>query len=99
MGIFGRTRHLGALQGQGPLRLDPRDPHARRRRQGLVIGETGKRVLQLAGVSDVLSRTSGQTRTTINYAAATFNALKALNTTRVTQEQRERLHITYGRAI
>lgn len=67
--------------------------------KGLVIGETGKRVLQLAGVSDVLSRTSGQTRTTINYAAATFNALKALNTTRVTQEQRERLHITYGRAI
>ena len=47
----------------------------------------------------MLSRTSGQTRTTINYAAATFNALKALNTTRVTQEQRERLHITYGRAI
>ena len=67
--------------------------------KGLVIGDTGKRVLQLAGDSDVLSRTSGQTRTTINYAAATFNALKALNTTRVTQEQRERLHITYGRAI
>lgn len=67
--------------------------------KGLVIGETGKRVLQLAGVTDVLSRTSGQTRTTINYAAATFNALKALNTTRVTEDQRQRLHITYGRAI
>ena len=46
-------------------------------------------------LSDVLSRTKGQTRTTINYAAATFNALKNMNTTRVTQEQRERLHITY----
>jgi small subunit ribosomal protein S5 len=67
--------------------------------KGLVIGETGKRVLQLAGVTDVLSRTSGQTRTTINYAAATFNALKALNTTRVTDEQRQNLHITYGRSI
>jgi small subunit ribosomal protein S5 len=67
--------------------------------KGLVIGETGKRVLQLAGVTDVLSRTSGQTRTTINYAAATFNALKALNTTRVTDDQRQSLHITYGRSI
>ena len=41
--------------------------------KGLVIGETGKKVLELAGVTDVLSRTKGQTRTTINYAAATFN--------------------------
>jgi small subunit ribosomal protein S5 len=67
--------------------------------KGLVIGETGKRVLQLAGVTDVLSRTSGQTRTTINYAAATFNALKELNRTRVTPEQKERLHIRHGRMI
>ncbi len=51
--------------------------------KGLVIGETGKRVLELAGVKDVLSRTKGQTRTTINYAAATFNALQNINTTRV----------------
>ncbi len=67
--------------------------------KGLVIGETGKRVLQLAGVTDVLSRTSGQTRTTINYAAATFNALKEINRTRVTSEQQERLHIRKGRMI
>ena len=65
--------------------------------KGLVIGETGKKVLDLAGVTDVLSRTKGQTRTTINYAAATFNALKNLNTTRISNEQTAKLHIKSGR--
>ncbi|MBT60688.1 MAG: 30S ribosomal protein S5 [Euryarchaeota archaeon] len=67
--------------------------------KGLVIGETGKRVLDLAGVSDVLSRTKGQTRTTINYAAATFNALQNMNTTRVSKESKERLFIHKGRML
>ncbi|MBT5392319.1 MAG: 30S ribosomal protein S5 [Euryarchaeota archaeon] len=67
--------------------------------KGLVIGETGKRVLDLAGVSDVLSRTKGQTRTTINYAGATFNALQNMNTTRVSDEAKERLFIHKGRLL
>ncbi|RJU91140.1 MAG: 30S ribosomal protein S5 [Candidatus Poseidoniales archaeon] len=67
--------------------------------KGLVIGETGKRVLELAGIEDVLSRTKGQTRTTINYAAATFNALKNINSTRVTNTQREKLYIHTGRKL
>ena len=65
--------------------------------KGLVIGETGKKVLDLAGITDVLSRTKGQTRTTINYAAATFNALKNLNTARISNQQREKLYINKGR--
>ena len=65
--------------------------------KGLVIGETGKKVLDLAGITDVLSRTKGQTRTTINYAAATFNALKNLNVTRISKEQRDKLYINKGR--
>ena len=67
--------------------------------KGLVIGETGKRVLELAGVEDVLSRTKGPTRTTINYAAATFNALKNINSTRVSHTQREKLYIHTGRKL
>ena len=67
--------------------------------KGLVIGQTGKRVLDLAGITDVLSRTKGQTRTTINYAAATFNALHNMNTTRVPEELAERLHIQRGRVL
>jgi len=67
--------------------------------KGLVIGETGKRVLELAGIKDVLSRTKGQTRTTINYAAATFNALSTINTTRVSEGQRVEFFIHKGRML
>jgi len=65
--------------------------------KGLVVGETGKKVLTLAGVTDVLSRAKGQTRTSINFAAAVFNSLQNINLTRVTPEQRERLYIHKGR--
>ncbi len=67
--------------------------------KGLVLGETGKRVLELAGITDVLSRTKGQTRTTINYAAATFNALAEINKTRVSDSQRANLYIHKGRLL
>ncbi len=43
---------------------------------GLVCGENAKKVLRLAGIKDVWSRTSGDTRTKKNYAKATFEALK-----------------------
>jgi small subunit ribosomal protein S5 len=67
--------------------------------KGLVIGEMGKRVLQLAGVSDVISRTKGQTQTTINYAAATYNALFEINKTRVSDAMRQKLFIHKGRLL
>ncbi len=50
---------------------------------GLVTGDIGKKVLELAGIRDVWAQTRGQTRTTINYAKAIFNALKATNMIRV----------------
>ncbi len=65
--------------------------------KGLVIGDYGRRVLKLAGVADVWSRSSGQTRSTINFARATYNALEELSRAKVTDEVRERLHITVGR--
>jgi len=43
---------------------------------GLVAGDVAKKVLELAGVSDVWTFTRGNTRTTINFARATFDALK-----------------------
>ncbi len=43
---------------------------------GLVIGEAGRVVLRMAGIQDVWSFTKGETRTTINFVKATFNALK-----------------------
>ena len=49
---------------------------------GLVTGDISKKVLELAGIRDVWTFSRGQTRTTINFAKATFNALKATNMTR-----------------
>lgn len=43
---------------------------------GLVIGDECKKILRLAGIKDVYSKTFGQTRTTINLAIACLNALK-----------------------
>jgi len=47
---------------------------------GIASGGTAKKVLELAGVKDVWTRTSGQTRSTINFAKATFEALKKTTT-------------------
>jgi small subunit ribosomal protein S5 len=43
---------------------------------GIVAGDVARKVLEFAGVSDVWTFTRGNTRTTINFARATFNALK-----------------------
>lgn len=43
---------------------------------GLVIGNECKKILKLAGIKDVFSKTFGQTKTTINLAKACMNALK-----------------------
>ncbi len=49
---------------------------------GIASGGTAKKVLELAGIKDVWTRSSGQTRTTINFARATFEALKNTTTIR-----------------
>lgn len=42
---------------------------------GLVIGDECKKILRVAGIKDVYSKTSGSKRTTINLAMACMNAL------------------------
>jgi small subunit ribosomal protein S5 len=46
---------------------------------GLVIGNECKKILRLAGIKDVYSKTFGQTRTTFNTAKACLDALIKLN--------------------
>jgi len=46
---------------------------------GLVIGDECKKILRIAGVKDVYSKTSGSERTTINLARACMNALAKTN--------------------
>jgi len=67
--------------------------------KGLVVGPIGRRVLSLAGITDIWSRSKGQTRTTINYAKATFNALESLNQLRIKPDLRRQLYIVEGRVF
>jgi small subunit ribosomal protein S5 len=46
---------------------------------GLVIGDECKKILKLAGIRDIYSKTFGQTRSTINLAKACIEALKKTN--------------------
>ena len=43
---------------------------------GLVIGDSAKVVLRLAGIKDIWSKTKGETRTTVNFVKAVYEALK-----------------------
>jgi len=46
---------------------------------GLVAGDVAKSVLRMAGIRDVWTWTRGETRTTINFAKAVFEALRNTN--------------------
>ena len=46
---------------------------------GLVAGNEAKKILRLAGIKDVYSRATGQTRTTFNLARACIDALQKTN--------------------
>jgi small subunit ribosomal protein S5 len=66
---------------------------------GLATGDVPKQVLRLAGVQDVWSHARGQTKTTINFAKATYNALKAASEMRVAAAAKERLGIKEGSVV
>jgi len=60
---------------------------------GLAGGETVRHVLELAGIEDIWTRSSGKTRTTVNFAKATFNALRNTAEARVPQRTREKREV------
>jgi len=66
---------------------------------GLVIGDVGKKILALAGVKDAWSQTLGETRTTVNFAKAVFEALYNTNSVAVKPEMAERYGIVVGREM
>lgn len=49
---------------------------------GLAAGSTARKVLEKAGIKDIWTQTSGTTRTTLNFAKATFAALNNVSTMR-----------------
>jgi small subunit ribosomal protein S5 len=62
----------------------------------LAVGDVAKSMLTLAGVQDAWGFARGNTKTKVNYAYATFEALKMTARMRVTEEQAERLNIVPG---
>jgi small subunit ribosomal protein S5 len=66
---------------------------------GLVAGDVAKAVLGLAGIRDIWTKTFGDTRTTYNFAVATFDALKNLNFVRYLPEHKKTLGINEGKVL
>ena len=66
---------------------------------GLATGDVAKQVLRLAGVQDVWSFARGQTKTTINYAKAVFNALEVASTMRIQEHHKEKLSLIEGSVV
>ncbi len=62
----------------------------------LATGDVAKSLLTLAGVKDAWGFARGNTKTKVNYAMATFEALKMTVRMRVTEEQTSRLNIVPG---
>lgn len=63
---------------------------------GIVAGKKAKRVLELAGIQDVWITTRGKTRTTINYAFATHNALFNLALVKIPPSKLKSLRVIAG---
>lgn len=66
------------------------------RGKGLCVEKECAKVLELAGISDVWSKTFGQTKNKINLIYALRNALKKLSTTKVKPSDIEELSIRSG---
>jgi small subunit ribosomal protein S5 len=60
---------------------------------GLAIGNVGKTIMKLAGIDDLWSQTSGQTQTTVNFASATFDALKQLSRVKAQEKDLKNLGV------
>jgi small subunit ribosomal protein S5 len=64
---------------------------------GLAAADVPKIILRLAGVEDVWAQSKGQTRTTLNFALATFDALK--QATRVALRESQSKGVMIGKAV
>ncbi len=65
----------------------------------LVAGDVSKKLLKLAGIRDIWSRTEGKTKTTINTAKATFNALEETARIKINDQQSNEVGILEGRSV
>jgi small subunit ribosomal protein S5 len=65
--------------------------------KGLCVEKEAAKILRLAGIKDVWSKTSGQTKTKLNLIKATLVALSELSKIKVRQQDIEKLGIVDGK--
>lgn len=66
---------------------------------GLVAGDVAKAILRMAGIQDVWSFTKGHTKTTVNFAFATFDALVKTVEYRISPELASRIALYRGGGV
>jgi small subunit ribosomal protein S5 len=64
---------------------------------GLVVEKECQKILRMAGIKDVFSKTSGQTNTKTNLIGACINALKGLTNVKITPELVKELGVVEGK--
>ncbi len=64
---------------------------------GLVCNDVSKKILILAGIQDVWSKSLGQTKTTVNNARTTYEALRNTNLVKLQKEKIVSIGITTGK--
>jgi small subunit ribosomal protein S5 len=62
----------------------------------LAVSETPKKILHLAGIKDAWCTVTGETRTTLNFALAVYDALNELNRVKVQKKQEVDFKIVQG---
>ncbi len=62
----------------------------------LAAGGVARTILELAGIEDVWSRVQGKSQTTLNYAIATFEALRNTNSVQAKERDLEVLGVSLG---
>lgn len=64
--------------------------------KGLIIEKECRKILELAGIKDIWSKTEGQTGTKVNLIKACVSALQKLNSYKVSEERAKELSIISG---
>lgn len=65
--------------------------------KGLCMEQETAKILRMAGIKDVWSKTNGNLRTAINLISAVVDALKKLNTTKIRPNHSERVALVAGK--
>ena len=66
---------------------------------GLCIGDEAKKMMRLAGIKDIWSKTFGDSRSRGNYMEAVFNAFKKMNAMKIEHEDITDIPLKYSKKV